>query len=80
MDILIGYTQFREFNARELHLVEALRTLRMINYAGWLAKRADDPAFQLAFPWFYTPRYWDDHILALKEQSSALDEQPLIWD
>ena len=80
MDILIGYTQFREFNARELHLIEALRTLRMINYAGWLAKRADDPAFQLAFPWFYTPRYWDDHILALKEQSSALDEQPLIWD
>ncbi|PWQ99896.1 serine/threonine protein kinase [Leucothrix pacifica] len=80
MDILIGYTQFRDFNPKELHLVEALRTLRMIHYAGWLAKRAEDPAFQLAFPWFYTARYWDDHILALKEQSALLDEEPLIWD
>ena len=80
MDILIGYTQFRDFNPRELHLIEALRTLRMIHYAGWLAKRAEDPAFKLAFPWFYTARYWDDHILALKEQSAALDEQPLQWD
>ena len=80
LDILDGYTQFRDFNPRELHLVEALRTLRMIHYAGWLAKRAEDPAFQLAFPWFYTARYWDDHILALKEQSALLDEEPLRWD
>lgn len=80
MDILVGYTQFRDFNPKELHLVEALRTLRMIHYAAWLAKRAEDPAFQLAFPWFYTARYWDDHILALKEQSALLDERPLIWD
>ena len=80
MDILEGYTQFRDFKPRELHLVEALRTLRMIHYAAWLAKRAEDPAFQLAFPWFYTARYWDDHILALKEQSALLDEEPLRWD
>jgi len=80
LDILDGYTQFRDFNPRELHLVEALRTLRMIHYAAWLAKRAEDPAFQLAFPWFYTARYWDDHILALKEQSALLDEEPLRWD
>jgi len=79
-DLLEGYTQFRDFNPRELHLIEALRTLRMIHYAAWLAKRASDPAFQLAFPWFYTARYWDDHILSLKEQSSALDNPPLIWD
>jgi len=79
-DILEGYTQFRDFNPRELHLIEALRTLRMIHYAAWLAKRAEDPAFQLAFPWFYTARYWDDHILSLKEQSSALDNPPLVWD
>ena len=80
LDILDGYTQFRDFNPRELHMVEALRTLRMIHYAAWLGKRADDPAFQLAFPWFYTARYWDDHILALKEQSALLDEEPLKWD
>jgi Ser/Thr protein kinase RdoA (MazF antagonist) len=80
LDILDGYTQFRDFNPRELHMVEALRTLRMIHYAAWLGKRAEDPAFQLAFPWFYTARYWDDHILALKEQSALLDEEPLRWD
>jgi Ser/Thr protein kinase RdoA (MazF antagonist) len=79
-DLLDGYTQFRPFDPRELHIVEALRTLRMIHYAAWLTQRAEDPAFQLAFPWFYTHRYWDDHILALREQASAMDEPPLIWD
>ena len=79
-DLLDGYTQFRNFDPRELHIIEALRTLRMIHFAAWLAQRAEDPAFQLAFPWFYTHRYWDDHILALREQASAMDEPPLIWD
>ena len=79
-DLLEGYTQFRAFNPRELHLTEALRTLRMIHYTAWLAQRAEDPAFQLASPWFYTARYWDDHILALREQAAVLDEPPLVWD
>ncbi len=79
-DLLEGYTQFRDFDPRELHLIEALRTLRMIHYAAWLARRADDPAFKMAFPWFYTRRYWDDHILALREQAALMDESPLIWD
>ena len=79
-DVLAGYTQFRDFNPRELHLVEALRTLRMIHYAAWLTKRASDPAFQLAFPWFYSDRYWDEHILSLREQSALLDIGPLIWN
>ncbi|HHJ20857.1 MAG TPA: serine/threonine protein kinase [Gammaproteobacteria bacterium] len=79
-DLLEGYTQFRDFDPRELHLIEALRTLRMMHYAAWLARRAEDPAFQLAFPWFYTARYWDDHILSLREQAAAMDEAPLVWD
>ncbi len=79
-DLLEGYTQFRDFDPRELHLIEALRTLRMIHYAAWLARRADDPAFKMAFPWFYTHRYWDDHILALREQAALMDEPPLVWD
>ena len=49
----------------------------MIHYAGWLARRWDDPAFPAAFPWFNTQRYWQDHILALREQAAALDEPPL---
>jgi len=79
-DLLEGYTQFREFDPRELRLIEALRTLRMIHYAAWLDVRREEPAFQQAFPWLNSPRYWDDHILELKEQSSALDEPALKWD
>ncbi len=75
--VLEGYTQFCDFDLRELHLVEALRTLRMIHHAGWLARRWDDPAFPASFPWFGTPRYWEEQILALREQAALLDEPPL---
>lgn len=78
--LLEGYGQFRDFDSRELHLVEALRTLRMLHYSAWLAQRWDDPAFPLAFPWFNTPRYWEEQVLALREQAAALDEPPLaVW-
>ncbi|MGD2112122.1 MAG: serine/threonine protein kinase [Gammaproteobacteria bacterium] len=76
-DLLEGYRQFHEFDERELVLIEALRTLRMIHYAAWLARRLEDPAFPRAFPWFNTPRYWEEHILALREQSSLMQEAPL---
>ncbi len=78
-DVLAGYCDFREFDPRELHLVEALRTLRLIHYAGWIAARWHDPAFPRAFPWFNTQRYWEDHILSLREQLALLDEPPLQW-
>lgn len=76
-DLLEGYQQFRDFDYRELHLVEALRTLRIIHYTAWLARRWQDPAFPRAFPWFAEPKYWEDHVLALREQRAALDEPPL---
>ncbi|HJV80020.1 serine/threonine protein kinase [Noviherbaspirillum sp.] len=76
-DLLAGYEDFFEFNERELHLVEALRTLRLIHYAAWLARRWDDPAFPAAFPWFNTQRYWQDRILELREQIALMDEPPL---
>jgi Ser/Thr protein kinase RdoA (MazF antagonist) len=76
--ILEGYEDFREFDDRELNLVEALRTLRLLHYSAWLARRWDDPAFPIAFPWFNTPRYWQDRILELREQVAALHEPPLV--
>ena len=78
-DLLEGYTEFRDFDPRELHLIEPLRTMRLIHYSGWLAKRWDDPAFPQAFPWFNTQRHWEDHILTLREQSAKLDEPSLEW-
>lgn len=76
-DVLAGYEDFCEFDARQLYLIEALRTLRLIHYAGWLARRWDDPAFPAAFPWFNTPRYWQDRILELREQIALMEEPPL---
>ena len=76
--VLEGYETFREFDRVELLLVEALRTLRMMHYAAWLARRWTDPAFPAAFPWFATQRYWQDHILELREQLGAMDEAVLV--
>lgn len=76
-DVLAGYEDFAEFSPRELYLVEALRTLRLIHYSAWLARRWDDPAFPAAFPWFNTQRYWQDRILELREQVALMDEPPL---
>jgi Ser/Thr protein kinase RdoA (MazF antagonist) len=76
-DVIAGYEDFAEFDRRELHLIEALRTLRLIHYAAWIARRWDDPAFPAAFPWFNTPRYWEARILELREQIAAMQEAPL---
>jgi Ser/Thr protein kinase RdoA (MazF antagonist) len=76
--VLEGYETFREFDRVELLLVEALRTLRMMHYAAWLARRWTDPAFPAAFPWFATQRYWQDHILELREQLGTMDEAVLV--
>ncbi|MEP7183560.1 MAG: serine/threonine protein kinase [Betaproteobacteria bacterium] len=77
-DVLAGYEDFHSFDPRELHLVEALRTLRLLHYSAWLAQRWDDPAFPAAFPWFGSQRYWQDRILELREQVALMDEPPLV--
>jgi Ser/Thr protein kinase RdoA (MazF antagonist) len=76
-DLLEGYGQFCEFDYRELRLIEALRALRLLHYTAWIVRRWADPAFPRAFPWLAEPRYWEEHVLALKEQRAALDEMPL---
>jgi Ser/Thr protein kinase RdoA (MazF antagonist) len=76
-DVLAGYEQFHEFDPSELALVEALRTLRLLHYSAWIARRWDDPAFPAAFPWFGTQRYWQDRILEMREQIAAMEEEPL---
>lgn len=73
-EVIDGYNEFCDFQPIELNLIESLRTLRLMHYSAWLARRWQDPAFPHNFPWFNTERYWGEHILALKEQLSALDE------
>jgi Ser/Thr protein kinase RdoA (MazF antagonist) len=77
MDLLEGYGQFCDFDYRELRLIEALRGLRMLHHTAWIARRWLDPAFPKAFPWFETNKYWEEHVLALKEQLAALEEPVL---
>jgi Ser/Thr protein kinase RdoA (MazF antagonist) len=76
-DVVAGYEEFHDFDHRQLPLIEALRTLRLIHYSAWLARRWSDPAFPAAFPWFHTTKYWQDQILQLREQVAAMQEPPL---
>ncbi|MGC9237456.1 MAG: serine/threonine protein kinase [Thiomonas sp.] len=74
--LLRGYTLFRDFNPQETHLIEALRTLRLLHHSAWIASRWHDPAFPAAFPWFGSARYWQDRILELREQVALMQEGP----
>lgn len=76
-ELIEGYSEFCDFDPRQIRWVEALRTLRLVHYAAWLARRWEDPAFPRSFTWFNSERYWADHILELREQMSALHEEPL---
>ncbi|REL28583.1 serine/threonine protein kinase [Thalassotalea euphylliae] len=75
--MLSGYEEFFSFDARELVLIESLRTMRLVNYIAWLSKRWQDPAFPRNFPWFNTDKYWEQQVLVLKEQHAALTQAPL---
>ncbi|MBU6436178.1 MAG: serine/threonine protein kinase [Betaproteobacteria bacterium] len=77
-ELLDGYAMFCDPDPHELRLIEPLRTLRILHYSAWLARRWADPAFPAAFPWFGTPKYWQDQILMLREQLSAMQEPPLV--
>jgi len=77
IDVLEGYRDFMDFDRRELQLIEPLRTLRLIHYSAWIARRWSDPAFPAAFPWFGAARYWQDRILELREQIAAMSEPPM---
>ena len=76
--LLEGYSLFRSFDTRELALVEALRTLRMLHFNGWIARRWHDPAFPVAFPWFEDTAHWERLIGQMHEQLAALQEPPLL--
>ena len=77
LELVEGYNEFYNFRASELELVEVMRTMRLMNYAAWLARRWEDPAFPNSFPWFNTDRYWAEHIQELREQLFLLDEPAL---
>ena len=76
--LLDGYETFRDFDRAELALIEPLRTLRLIHYSAWLARRWDDPIFPINFPWFGSSDYWQGQVQMLEEQLEAMAEPPLV--
>lgn len=77
--LLNEYTQFFDFDPSELALVETLRSLRLIHYNAWLARRWIDPAFPQHFPWFDSPRYWEEQLITLREQIERMNQPSLRW-
>jgi Ser/Thr protein kinase RdoA (MazF antagonist) len=73
-----GYEQFRSFDRRELALIEPLRTLRLIHYSAWIARRWEDPAFPINFPWFGSRDYWQGQVDMLVEQIEEMQGEPLV--
>ncbi len=70
-----GYETFLPFPWAQRRLIEPLRTRRILRHSAWLAERWDDPAFPPAFPWFESPRYWQDHLNDLEQQLDALTRE-----
>lgn len=72
-EVIEGYEQHRDFDRRELALMEPLRTLRLLRHSAWLVARWDDPAFPPAFPWLAEEGYWDGQLRQLEQQRLLLE-------
>lgn len=79
-EIVDGYNEFMDFDPRQLKLIEFYRTLRLMHYSAWLARRWDDPAFPQAFSWFGSDSYWQTHINELRDQLQQLSGKPLLFN
>ncbi|MGH8172733.1 MAG: serine/threonine protein kinase [Rhodanobacteraceae bacterium] len=73
--LLEGYGEFRDFDPRELSLIEPLRIMRQVHWAGWVASRWNDPAFPRAFAHVGEERWWDQHLNDLAEAASRLEDE-----
>jgi len=71
--LLQGYISMRDFDHAELALIPALRAMRQVHYAGWIAARWHDPAFPAAFPFAAEARWWEQHMTDLHEQADELE-------
>ncbi len=76
--IIKGYNQFYDFDPSSLNLIEALRSLRLINYSAWLARRWHDPTFPKNFSWFNEPRYWEEQLYTFREQIERMQSTRIL--
>lgn len=69
--LLTGYDELRKV-PDNLYLMEALRGLRILHYAGWIAARWEDPFFPSLFPDFHSYNWWADECLRIEQIVSGL--------
>ncbi|UXI68311.1 serine/threonine protein kinase [Tahibacter amnicola] len=75
LDLLLeGYVEFRDFDPAELALIEPLRLLRQIHWAGWIAARWHDPAFPAAFAFVGEARWWEQHVNDLQDAAARMTD------
>jgi len=74
--LLEAYEGMREFDHSTLNLIEPLRALRYIHFAAWIGKRWQDQAFQLAFPYYGSEKYWLTQIEDLREELELITKTP----
>ncbi|MCB0392819.1 MAG: serine/threonine protein kinase [Bdellovibrionales bacterium] len=65
--LLSGYEELRHFPDEQLELFQPLRGLRIIHYAGWIARRWQDPSFPKLFPQFEDYSYWAEETEILEK-------------
>lgn len=70
--ILSGYETFKEFDDREIRLIEPLRAMRMIYYLAWCAKQASDYRFKTTFPQWGSLGFWNNEITDLARQLEVI--------
>jgi Ser/Thr protein kinase RdoA (MazF antagonist) len=75
--LLEGYSEWRDLPPGSLKLIEPLRALRYLHFAGWLSRRWQDPSFPPAFPYFGDENYWGTLLNDLREQLGLIREQSI---
>jgi Ser/Thr protein kinase RdoA (MazF antagonist) len=65
----------RRDHLRMEYFTEALRTMRMVHFNAWIAKRWDDHSFQRIFPQFPSASYWDQQLIDLRIQLGSIQER-----
>jgi len=70
-EICEGYEELRQL-PDDWYLIEALRGLRIISYAAWIAHRWNDPFFKRIFPGFKDYNYWAEELRQLERIAGQL--------
>ncbi len=70
-----AYKEITRKDYLKMNLTEPLRTMRMVHFNAWIAKRWEDHSFKQMFPQFPTSNYWDQQLIDLRVQIGLIQDQ-----